>query len=67
MQGSTWLPWLFFGPLLVAMASGIAYQFTRLPWLAMLAQLALGVLALVTVTAFIANYRRVLRSTGKPK
>lgn len=54
MHSSTWLPWLFFGPLLAAMMSGIAYQALRIPWLATLAQISLALCALVAVAAFVA-------------
>lgn len=53
-HASSWLPWIFFGPLLVAIVSGTAYQLTREPLLATVAQAALALCLLAGTAAFIA-------------
>lgn len=52
MHASSWLPWIFFGPLLIAVSSGVAYSVTRIALLATLAQVALAVTFLVGILAF---------------
>jgi hypothetical protein len=58
MQGSTLLPWIFFGPLL---ASGVAYAISTVTqWqaAAIAAQVCGGIVLVVILAAFAANLLR---------
>lgn len=56
MHASTWLPWTFFGPMLLAIVSGISYQWTQIGWLASVAKLGLATCVLVAILAFAASF-----------
>lgn len=58
LSSSTWLPWLFFGPLLVMMVAYIAHDLTGAAWLARVAQGALAFVVLVGVAGFLSARRR---------
>lgn len=58
LSSSTWLPWLFFGPLLAAMLSGVLYQLTGHAGFAVAAKIGLGLVLLVAAAAFIASRLR---------
>jgi hypothetical protein len=63
MRGSTYIPWLFFGPLFTALAAKIAYDFTGREFFASVALGALILTILVACVAFV-SLRRALRRGG---
>jgi len=66
LHASAWLPWIFFGPLLVAVGNGLAYQLTRVSLFATLAQVAMALTLIVGVLAFVAA-RRVQKPPRPPE
>ena len=66
MHGSSWIPWLLFGPLFAALAAAGLYQLTGLPWLAGLAKLALVLTLGVIAAAIVANARAASRRRQQP-
>lgn len=58
MRGSTIIPWLFFGPLLVMIVSKVVYDVTGWAWAAVVAQVALAVVILVMLAAFAVHFRQ---------
>lgn len=56
MNGSTVLPWLFFGPLLGAIGGGLVYQITRWEMAALIAQVCAVLCGGFILVAFISNF-----------
>lgn len=65
MRGSTIIPWLFFGPLLVTIVSKVVYDITGWAWAAVVAQVALAVVILVMLTAFAVHFHRSIKRSRK--
>lgn len=51
MRGSTLIPWLFMGPLLVAIFSNLAYQIFQVGWIANVAMVSTSFAALMLIIA----------------
>jgi len=58
MHSSTWMPWLFVGPLLVAMGMSPLHQLTSWEWPGIVAQICIVWLIGMVVVLFAANFRR---------
>lgn len=57
MNGSTLLPWLLVGPILVAVLAMVAWQATGVGAFAVVAQIGLSIAVTVMVLAFLASRR----------
>lgn len=57
LHSSSWLPWVFFGPLFLALLSGSLYQFTGIALFATLAKTGLALTLLAAALAFLASFR----------
>ena len=66
VSSSTWLPWVFFGPLLTAMVAGTLYRLTGAAWLATVAQVALGLTLLAALIAFLGARRARPKAAAPP-
>ncbi|MCX5658266.1 MAG: hypothetical protein NTW19_00920 [Planctomycetota bacterium] len=67
MRGSTLLPWLFFGPLLLAIVANLLFRVTGWPWAGHVAQGAVIVTLAALLAAFVPNFLWFWRSRGRGK
>jgi len=58
MHGSTLVPWIFFGPLVVMMVAKVIFDVTGSPWAGHVAKGALAIVVVVMATAFLVHFRR---------
>jgi hypothetical protein len=57
VNGSTFLPWLLVGPILVGVLAMVVWQLTGVGAFAVVAQIALAIAVTVMVLAFLASRR----------
>lgn len=65
MNGSTILPWLLIGPILVGVLAMVAWQLTGAGAFAVVAQVGLGIAVAVIVLAVLASRRASGRSSRR--
>jgi len=61
-SGSTFLPWLLIGPILVAVGAMIVHQATGIEAFAVVAQVGLGIAVALMALAFVAGWRSSRRA-----